>query len=79
MENRRQYNLSSFAYRVDAVRLMGPVLAHSSPSGAEDEVEALDTALTEWFFHLPSSESDAIADSGRLDEMLFQAQMIVYS
>ncbi|KAL1983349.1 hypothetical protein VTN96DRAFT_10408 [Rasamsonia emersonii] len=79
MENRRQHNLSSFAYRVDAVRLMGAVLAHGPPSGPEDEFEALNNALTEWFLHLPSSENDTIADSGRFDEMFFQAQMIVYS
>jgi hypothetical protein len=62
---------------------MGAVLALSPSSGCENEVDdalgKVDDALTEWLLHLPSSDSESIGDSGEFDEMLFQAQMIVYS
>jgi hypothetical protein len=78
----QQYNFSSFAYRVDAVRLLGAVLALSPSSGLEiapEALESVDQALTEWLLHFPTREGNYLGDNGHFDEMIFQAQMVVYS
>lgn len=78
----QQCNFSSFAYRVDAVRLLGTVLALNPASGRDmdpDALEPVDEALTEWVNHFPMREDEILGDNGHFDEMIFQARMIVDS
>lgn len=79
------YRFSSFAYRVEAVRILRMVLAllrHRS-SGFDDEdkeIETLDACLVGTLLHLPRSRLEPYGSNGNddFDEMTFQIQMIVY-
>lgn len=69
---------SSFAYRVDAVRILGQVLAAGQSSNPEDPVaDAADTSLVNWGLHLPDSKKELVGGDRRIDEMLFQAHMVI--
>lgn len=78
---------SSFAYRIDAVRLLGRVLAVSRTSqtahihehtDTSDTFSAVDSALAGWVHHLHPTKAEVVSRDGAvLDEMLFQAHMLV--
>lgn len=61
------------------MRLVGKILAlGDSPYGSNsDQVEAVDAGLTSWILHLPPSKREVLDHEGRVDEMLFQAHMII--
>jgi len=69
---------SSFAYRIEAMRILGTVLA--CPTGYREnhaEVEAVDSSITSWSFHLPAAKREVLTWEGKVDEMLFHANMII--
>lgn len=69
---------SSFAYRVDAVRILGQVLAVGQGNDPEDpKADAADASLVNWGLHLPESKKELVGQDRRVDEMLFQAHMVV--
>ncbi|KAF2875554.1 hypothetical protein BDV95DRAFT_602974 [Massariosphaeria phaeospora] len=71
---------SSFSYRVEAVRILGRVLAITGAHGVHrDQVQAVDNALAGFLHHLPPSKSEAeVVDMyGELDELMFQAHSII--
>ncbi|KAI9872172.1 MAG: hypothetical protein M1830_001998 [Pleopsidium flavum] len=72
---------SSSAYRIDAIRILGEVLAATDegPSDARKRVDAADASLTSWTFDLPKSKAHLVGEGGKVDEMLFQAHMIIYA
>lgn len=71
---------SSFAYRVDAVRILGQVLAVGQGGDPEDpRADAADASLVNWGLHLPECKKELIGEDRRVDEMLFQAHMVVYA
>ena len=72
---------SSFAYRIDAIRLLGKVL--SIPQAREDAEEIadasfdyIDASLINWELRLPPSKRNPMDRTGFVDEMLFQAHII---
>jgi hypothetical protein len=71
---------SSFAYEVEAVRLLHNVLQSRTfdQRFSDSEVEALDESLSEFQFSLPPSKRDLAERDGKVDEVLFAAQMIVH-
>ncbi|KKY18556.1 putative c6 transcription factor [Phaeomoniella chlamydospora] len=81
--NRRYFvdddiNFSSFCYRIDAVRILARVLALTANQEVnDDEVQAVDNALAGWVLHLPYTKSEIINTFGEVDEILFQAHMII--
>lgn len=69
---------SSFCYRIEAVRLLGQVLSVSTRgSQMQEEAEAASYALSSWAHHLPPAKTELLDYHGELDEMMFQAHMIV--
>lgn len=69
---------SSYSYRIDAVRLLGRVLLLSeSATGQEDIVESVDARIASWNHHVPESKMELIRADGTIDEMMFQARMII--
>ena len=74
------YSWSSFAYEVEAVRLLHNVLQSRGPDQtvSDTEVEALDASLSGFQFSLPPSKRDLAERDGKVDEVLFAAQMIVH-
>jgi hypothetical protein len=71
---------SSFAYRVQAIRNVGKILAVGQRGGSEEsDVDEADACLVNWALHLPESKRVLVDRDGQVDEMLFQAYMIANS
>ncbi|KFY13696.1 hypothetical protein V491_06324 [Pseudogymnoascus sp. VKM F-3775] len=69
---------SSFCYRIDAMRILARVLALTDAHLVHhDDIQAVDNALTAWSHHLPLEKADIINTFGTVDEMLFQAHLII--
>ena len=71
-------DFSSSCYRIEAIRILGRVVAvQDMIEGQQDHVESIDARVTSWFHHLPESKSELLRPDGSVDEMMFQATMIV--
>lgn len=72
------HTFSSFAYRVEATRIMGMVLAlNGSLNDVDDvQVETIDAHLSSLVMQLPVSQRAVYGTYRTFDEMRFQAQMI---
>ncbi|KAA8898256.1 hypothetical protein FN846DRAFT_751940, partial [Sphaerosporella brunnea] len=70
---------SSFAYRVEAIRILGQVLSVNL-TGTADEIraDAADASIANWGLHLPEAKKELVKGrERRVDEMLFQAHMVI--
>ncbi|KAL1306886.1 hypothetical protein AAFC00_005532 [Neodothiora populina] len=73
-----EIQFSSFCYRIEAVRILSRVIAIAGTDEVHgDQVQAVDNALAGWVHHLPPTKADIINSFGEVDEMLFQAHMII--
>lgn len=73
-----EVQFSSFCYRIEAVRILSRVIAVAQTDEVhEDQIQAVDNALAGWVHHLPATKLDMINNFGEVDEMLFQAHMII--
>ncbi|KAF2147591.1 uncharacterized protein K452DRAFT_262169 [Aplosporella prunicola CBS 121167] len=73
-----ELQFSSFCYRIEATRILSRVLALDGMREVhQDQLQAVDNALAGWSLHLPPTKADIMNEYGELDEMLFQAYMII--
>lgn len=73
-----EIQFSSFCYRIEAVRILSRVLSIAGTDEIhEDQIQAVDNALAGWAHHLPPAKTDIVNSFGEVDEMLFQAHMII--
>lgn len=73
-----ELQFSSFCYRIEAARILARVLALTGAREVhQDQVQAVDNALAGWAHHLPPAKVDIINTLGEVDEILFQAHMII--
>ncbi|KAJ5218228.1 uncharacterized protein N7498_000327 [Penicillium cinerascens] len=71
---------SSYAYRIDAVRILNWTLTNREMVGCQQKLtEAVDARIASWFHHLPSAKAELLRPDGSVDEIMFQAVMIVNS
>lgn len=71
-------SFSSSCVRIDAIRIVGRVLALAPTTGAHpDSIQALDNALTSWEYNLPPLCTDVVDASGEVDLMLFEARCFI--
>jgi hypothetical protein len=71
-------DFSSFSYRIEAVRILGRVVSLSEMvTGQQELVESVDARIVSWFHHLPESKMELMLADGTVDEMMFQAKMII--
>jgi len=70
---------SSFAYRVEAVRILGTILQLDRSIYAQDsnETAAIEASLNSSLLFLPPAKREILNCEGQVDEMLFQAHMII--
>lgn len=69
---------SSFAYRILCGRNLGKFMRTPPIFGPEDEnLARIEILLTNWRLHLPLAKRDALQRNGKLDEMMFQAHMML--
>ncbi|KAH8700137.1 C6 transcription factor [Talaromyces proteolyticus] len=72
------FDFSSYSYRIEAVRILGRVVSLSeTPNGHQEMVESVDARIASWFHHLPESKSELMLADGTVDEMMFQAKMVI--
>ncbi|KAK2763088.1 hypothetical protein FQN54_009722 [Arachnomyces sp. PD_36] len=71
---------SSFCQRIDATRILRRVLSLNrvGEANSADGVDLIDANISSWFFLLPDSKTDIIRGDGSVDEMMFQAYMIIH-
>ncbi|OAA62040.1 c6 zinc finger domain containing protein [Niveomyces insectorum RCEF 264] len=68
---------SSFAYRIAAARILGRFMRCPPILFADDEnMEKIESLLSNWRMHLPASKRDDLTKHCQLDEMMFQAHFI---
>ncbi|KAL4988074.1 hypothetical protein BDW68DRAFT_100593 [Aspergillus falconensis] len=71
-------DFSSYTYRIEAARILGRVVAiQDLVEGQQDQVESIDARITSFFHHLPESKAELLRPDGTVDEMMFQATMVV--
>ncbi|KAL4779540.1 hypothetical protein BJX76DRAFT_340455 [Aspergillus varians] len=71
-------DFSSYAYRIEAARILGRVVAiQDLVEGQQDQVESIDARITSFFHNLPESKVELLRPDGTVDEMMFQATMVV--
>jgi Fungal specific transcription factor domain/Fungal Zn(2)-Cys(6) binuclear cluster domain len=72
------FDFSSYSYRIEAVRILGRVVLLSDSATANHEmVESVDARIASWSHHIPESKMELIRADGTIDEMMFQARMII--
>jgi hypothetical protein len=69
---------SSFCYRIEAVQILSRVLSIANAEAHPDEVQAIDNSLAAWSHYVPPEKRDIISNSGEVDELLFQAHMLIH-
>ncbi|KAI0480153.1 hypothetical protein GGR56DRAFT_255912 [Xylariaceae sp. FL0804] len=71
---------SSFAYRVAAIRNLGRMMRLPNNGFPNDEnVDRIESLLSNWRMHLPESKRHCLNKDCQLDEMMFQAHMIIHA
>ena len=70
---------SSFAYLVDAARILGTTLAAGDVAGGSPValVKNAEANIMSWDLHLPQSKRDPVRPNGSVDEVLFRAHMVI--
>ncbi|CAI6339686.1 unnamed protein product [Periconia digitata] len=73
-----QITFSSFAYLIDAIRILGKVFECSRLDGQFEyhAVDVVDSYQVNWRLHLPPSKYEIVDNDGVIDELLFQAHMV---
>lgn len=73
-----EVGFSSSCYRIEAVQILSRVLSIVNIEAHPDEVQAIDNSLAAWSHYLPPEKRDIISNSGEIDELLFQAHMLIH-
>ncbi|CAD0048335.1 unnamed protein product [Aureobasidium pullulans] len=61
-----------------AVQILSRVLSIANAEAHPDEVQAIDNSLAAWTHYVPPEKRDLISNSGEVDELLFQAHMVIH-
>ena len=70
-------DFSSFAYRIAAARILGKFMRTPPILFPDDEnLEKIESLLSNWRMHLPPSKRDDLTKTCQLDEMMFQAHFM---
>ena len=69
---------SSFSYRIEATTILCRVLVlNRLRDYHRDHFQAVENALVSWVNHLPPKKLDIVDSYGNIDEMMFQAHLII--
>lgn len=69
---------SSYSYRIEAATILGRVLLlNQKKSTSHDHSQSIENALLSWSNHLPPGKLEIVDSYGNIDEMMFQAHMII--
>ncbi|KAL3454356.1 hypothetical protein BJX65DRAFT_260379 [Aspergillus insuetus] len=71
-------DFSSYTYRIEAARVLGKVVSiQDLVEGQQEQVESIDARITSFFHHLPESKAELLRPDGTVDELMFQARMVI--
>lgn len=69
---------SSFSYRIEAITILCRVLVlNRLRDYHRDHLQAIENALVSWNNHLPVRKLDIVDSYGNIDEIMFQAHLII--
>ncbi|RYO82229.1 hypothetical protein DL766_006362 [Monosporascus sp. MC13-8B] len=71
---------SSFTYRIAAIKNLGRMMRlpnNGFPS--DDNIDRIESHLSNWRLHLPASKRNCLTEDCQVDEMMFQAHMIIHA
>ncbi|KAM0354956.1 hypothetical protein ACHAPU_000797 [Fusarium lateritium] len=69
---------SSFSYRIEAATILGRVLLiNQMKNTSHDHTQSIENSLLSWSNHLPTEKLEIVDSYGNIDEMMFQAHMII--
>ncbi|KAK0390836.1 hypothetical protein NLU13_0339 [Sarocladium strictum] len=68
---------SSFAYRIEAMRILSLVLDLSASTSSQDKMAA-EAAVSGWLLSLPQDKKDGLKPNGEVDEVMSCALMIIH-
>ncbi len=78
--NGEDREFSSFTYRIDAIRNLGRMMRLPNSGFPSDEnVDRIESHLSNWRIHLPGTKRNCLTEDCKLDEMMFQAHMIIHA
>jgi hypothetical protein len=69
---------SSLAYRIEATAVLRKSLLMAETSSSQYELDLLDASIAAWFHRIPTSKRSIIGNSGEVDQILFQAHMLMH-
>jgi hypothetical protein len=69
---------SSFAYKVEATRILTNIINLSNDSFAsQSQIDAAATSIASYWLSLPTNKRDVVCRAGKTDEVLFCAHMLI--
>lgn len=78
--NGEDREFSSFTYRIAAIRNLGRMMRLPNSGFPSDEnVDRIESHISNWRIHLPASKRNCLTEDCKLDEMMFQAHMIIHA
>ncbi|KAJ0426568.1 hypothetical protein BJY00DRAFT_91980 [Aspergillus carlsbadensis] len=69
---------SSLAYRIEAAAVLRKSLLMAETPSSQYELDLLDASIAAWFHRVPTSKRSIIGNSGEVDQILFQANMLMH-
>lgn len=72
------FSWSSFAYKVEAIRILTNIIDLGNDSFiSQSQIDAAATSIASFWMSLPANKRDVICRSGKTDEVLFCAHMLI--
>lgn len=69
---------SSFAYKIEAIRILSNIIdLGNDPITSQSQIDAAATSIASFWMSLPETKRDVICRSGKTDEVLFCAHMLI--
>lgn len=73
---------SSFAYLIGAVKCAALAIFSAPKSAVKEDsfhvIQAADSALDGWLLLLPKERKQVMTKSGEIDELMFQAHLLIH-
>lgn len=74
---------SSFAYLIGAIRCAGRAILSAPRAAPVDDtslqlIQVADSMIEAWLLLLPPSRASAMNNNGEIDELMFQAHLLIH-
>jgi hypothetical protein len=73
-----EFDYSSSVYRIQAVKILGQIMNIPRPGFPGDpDIACAEGSISSFHLNLPQQKKEVLRGDGSIDEMLFQAHMII--